>query len=137
MAGNSPEEIKKVKRAFLVVGGILMVCTVLTVSVAVVPALDFGIHGFSTADALLGLAIAIFKASCVALIFMHLKFGKWEKPAIIWTFFGSIFFAFVMISLILLAELNVITFKGAVPYGSDMPAHQASEAYDLDDKTEN
>ena len=136
MAGNSPEEIAKTKRAFLVVGGILGVCTVLTVAVAVIPALDFGEHGFSTADAVLGLAIATFKASCVALIFMHLKFGKWEKPTILWTFFGSLFFAAIMIALIALADFNPITFKGNLPYGSDQPETQVDQSYDTSEFTD-
>ncbi len=130
MAGNSPEEIKKVKNAFLIVALILAACTLLTVAVAVVPQLDFGAHGFSTADAVIGLAIATFKASCVALIFMHLKFGKWEKPVILWSFFGSLFFAAVMIGLIALADFNPITFKGVLPYGSDLPETQVEKAYD-------
>ena len=138
MAGNSPEEIAKVKKAFLKVGAALGVCTVLTVAVAVVPALDFGAHGLSSADIVLGLCIATFKASLVALIFMHLKFGHWEKSTILWTFFGSIFFAAAMIGLIALADFNPITFgsdgtnDGVVPYGSDMPAHQADQAYEAE-----
>jgi len=130
MAGNFPEEIKKVKRAFLIVGGILAFCTFLTVAVAVYPPFDLGVHGFSTLDAVLGLAIATFKASCVALIFMHLRFGKWEKPTILWSFFGSIFFAATMIALIALADFNPITFEGVLPYGSDQPETQVDQAYD-------
>jgi hypothetical protein len=63
---------------------------------------------------------------------MHLRFGKWEKPTILWSFFGSFFFAGAMIGLIALADFNPITFKGVVPYGSDMPPTQAPQAYDID-----
>jgi len=129
MAGNSPEEIKKVKRAFLIVGGILGVCTVLTVAVAVIPWMDVGAHGLTTGDVIIGLAIATFKASLVALIFMHLRYGKWEKPVILWSFFGSIFFAVVMIGLIALAENDPIIFKDVVPVGSDMPVMQHDSAF--------
>lgn len=132
MAGNSPEEIAKVKRAFKIVGAILGVCTVLTVAVAVVPWLDFGAHGFDTADMVIGLVIATFKASMVALIFMHLRFGHWEKKTILWIFFGSLGVATAMISILTLAEFNPITFKGVLPYGSDMPETQVDQAYDLD-----
>lgn len=128
MAGNSPEEIAKVKRSFLIVGGILAVCTVLTVAVAVVPALDFGEHGFSTADMYLGLAIASFKATCVAAIFMHLK---GEKPVVKWAFYSSLFLATVMVLLIALADFNPIIFKGVLPEGSDMPRTQVDQAYDI------
>ena len=132
MAGNSPEEIAKVKRAFLIVGAILAVCTVLTVAVAVVPAMDIGDHGLTTGDIILGLCIATFKASLVALIFMHLKFGKWEKSIILYTFFGSLVMAGAMIGLIALADFNPITFKGVVPKGSDMPRTQVEKAYDVE-----
>lgn len=128
MAGNSPEEIAKVKKSFIIVGCILAVFTCLTVAVAVIPILDFGAHGFSAADMYLGLAIASFKASCVAAIFMHLK---GEKPIIKWSFYGSLFCATTMILLIALADFNPITFKGVLPYGSDLPETQVDQAYDL------
>jgi len=134
MAGNSPEEIKKVKRAFLIVGGILGICTILTVAVAVVPWMDHGDHGLTAGDIVIGLGIATFKASLVALIFMHLRYGKWEKKTILWSFFGSLFFASAMIALIALAEYDPITFKGVVPKGSDMPQTQVDQAYDVDKK---
>ena len=132
MAGNSPEEIAKVKKAFLTVGAILGFCTILTVAVAVVPWMDVGDHGLTAGDVVIGLGIATFKASLVALIFMHLRYGKWEKKTILWTFFGSFFFAGAMIGLIALAEFDPITFKGVVPEGSDMPATQVDQAYDVE-----
>ena len=134
MAGNSPEEIAKVKKAFKIVGAILGVCTVLTVAVAVWAPLDFGAHGFDTADMVIGLIIATFKASMVALIFMHLRFGHWEKKTILWIFFGGLFIASAMISILTLAEFNPITYKGVLPYGSDLPETQVDQAYDLDQR---
>ena len=86
---DSPEEIKKHIKTYLIVGGILFIGTVLTVLVATVEALDFGGHGFDTADLILGLAIATAKATFVAVIFMHLNH---EKKAIYWIFFGALFF---------------------------------------------
>ncbi len=82
----SPEDIEhlqKAKRRFLFVGLLLFVFTGTTVAVATVPWLDFGAHGFDTADAVLGLAIATVKASLVAIVFMHLNH---EKKAIYWIF---------------------------------------------------
>lgn len=131
MAGNSPEEIAKVKQAFIIVGIILGVCTVLTVMVAVVPSFDRGEHGLDMPDIIIGLSIATFKASCVAAIFMHLCFGgKWEKKTILWSFFGSLFFAGTMLGLIALADFNPITFKGNLPQGSSLPETQRDQAYD-------
>ena len=133
MAGNSPEEIAKVKKAFLVVGAILGVCTILTVAVAVVPCMDIGSHGLDKYDIILGLCIATFKATCVAAIFMPLCFGgHWEKKTILWSFFGSIFFAATMIGLIALADFNPIIFKGVLPEGSSMPETQRDQAYDIE-----
>lgn len=128
MAGNSPQEIRKIQLKFLAVGAALLVGTIITVAVAVVPALDFGAHGFDTADLVIGLCIATIKASLVGLIFMHLND---EKKCIYWTFFGSLFFAAAMILIIALAEFNPITFDGLLPYGSDLPETQKDQAYDI------
>lgn len=73
---DSPEEIKKAQKKYLLIGLILFVFTVVTVAVATVPALDFGRHGFDAMDAIIGLCIASVKATLVALIFMHLNHEK-------------------------------------------------------------
>lgn len=86
---DSPEEIKKAVRKYLIVGAILFAGTILTVLVATVPALDIGGHGFDKADCILGLGIAATKASLVAIIFMHLNH---EKRAVYWIFGGALFF---------------------------------------------
>ena len=86
---DSPEEIQKAIRKYLIVGAILFAGTVLTVLVATVEFLDVGKHGFDTADLILGLAIATTKASLVGYFFMHLNH---EKKAVYWIFFGSLFF---------------------------------------------
>jgi caa(3)-type oxidase subunit IV len=83
----SHEEIQKSKRTYLIVFGILMLGTILTVLVATVPALDIGRHGFDAADCILGLTIATIKATLVAAIFMHLNH---EKKAIYWLFGSGI-----------------------------------------------
>lgn len=102
---DSPEAIKKSIQLYLVIGGALFVGTVLTVMVATIPALDFGAHGFDTADMVLGLAIASVKATLVAAIFMHLNH---EKSLIYWVFGMGIFFAVAMAVLIGLAKWDPI-----------------------------
>lgn len=86
---DSPEEIKKHVKLYMLIGATLFVCTVLTVAVAKIEWLDFGARGFDTADMVIGLLIATFKATLVALIFMHLNH---EKKLIYWLFgFGLVF----------------------------------------------
>ncbi|MEX1048722.1 MAG: cytochrome C oxidase subunit IV family protein [Akkermansiaceae bacterium] len=67
------ESVTKATRTYLFVGGLLFLGTIATVLVATVPWLDIGEHGFDKWDAMLGLGIATFKASLVALVFMHLN----------------------------------------------------------------
>ena len=73
---DTPEEIKKAQKTYLLIGLILFTFTAVTVAVATVPALDFGKHGFDAWDAIIGLSIASVKATLVALIFMHLNNEK-------------------------------------------------------------
>lgn len=111
---DTPEAIKKSVKLYTLIGLLLFVFTGITVAVATVPALDFGEHGFDYVDAIIGLAIATFKASLVALIFMHLNH---EKKGIYWIFLGALFFGVVLILLFALAFLDPITFKGMLPDG--------------------
>tara|TARA_B100000900_G_scaffold319046_1_gene278187 strand:- start:294 stop:671 length:378 start_codon:yes stop_codon:yes gene_type:complete len=73
---DTPAEIQKAKKLYLLIGMALFVFTVVTVAVATVPWLDFGGHGFDSKDAIIGLLIATFKATLVASIFMHLNHEK-------------------------------------------------------------
>ena len=73
---DTPEEIQKAQKKYILIGLILFVFTVVTVAVATVPWLDFGEHGFDSKDAIIGLIIASFKASLVGAIFMHLNHEK-------------------------------------------------------------
>ncbi len=98
---DSPEEIRKSIRSYLIVGGILFLGTIITVLVATVPWLDVGEHGFDVWDAVLGLAIASTKASFVAAVFMHLNH---EKKAVYWIFASGIVFAIALFSLVALAK---------------------------------
>lgn len=102
---NSPEEIRKATKTYLIIFGALLVCTVLTVAVATVEALDIGGHGFDMWDCILGLGIATLKASLVAAVFMHLNH---EKKSIYWIFFGALLFAFSLFALTGFAEIDPI-----------------------------
>ena len=86
---DSPEEIRKHLRAYWIVGIILLVCTALTVGVAMI-----------TPSITIGLAIATFKAGLVALIFMHLNS---EKPLIYKILLFTVFFFIGMMFLCILA----------------------------------
>lgn len=79
---------------YLLVFGILMIGTILTVAVAFVD-LD---HIFPGANTLVALAIALFKMSAVVLIFMHVRWSSkliW-LTAIAGFFWLGIMFAFTM-----------------------------------------
>jgi caa(3)-type oxidase subunit IV len=110
---DSPEAIKKSIKLYTMIGLLLFVFTGITVAVATVPALDFGKHGFDRADAIIGVAIAAFKASLVALIFMHLNH---EKKPIYWIFIGALFFGVILILLFAFSFLDPITFDELLPY---------------------
>ena len=111
---DSPEAIKKSIKLYTLIGLTLFVFTGITVAVATVPALDVGKHGFDAYDAILGIAIATFKASLVALIFMHLNH---EKKMIYWIFLGAIFFAVALVLLFAFDFLDPIHFDGLLPEG--------------------
>lgn len=112
---DSPEEIRKKIKLYLLIGGVLFLGTVITVAVATQESLDFGKHGFDAMDCIVGLTIATIKATLVALIFMHLNH---EKKAIYWIFFGSFVFAAALAGLTALAWMSPIHdkfFPGAKP----------------------
>ncbi len=90
-------------RLYLLVGAILFGGTIATVAVATVPWLDIGEHGFDKWDMGLGLMIAAFKASLVALIFMHLNH---EKRLIYWLGGLATMHAIGMATFTLLAEAD-------------------------------
>ncbi|NWK55482.1 cytochrome C oxidase subunit IV family protein [Verrucomicrobiaceae bacterium N1E253] len=106
---DSPEEIQKASKLYLLIGATLFVCTVLTVAVAKFEFLDFGQRGFDGVDATIGLLIALFKSSLVAAIFMHLNH---EKKLVYWTFGSAIFFGACLMLLTGLAFSDPIQFQG-------------------------
>tara|TARA_B100000965_G_C18941840_1_gene477662 strand:+ start:95 stop:403 length:309 start_codon:yes stop_codon:yes gene_type:complete len=94
---DTPEEIQKHLKLYWRVGYALLFCTVLTVGVTYIPVIGDNIW--------LGLGIASFKASLVAVIFMHL--GN-EKPLILKVLVYTVFFAIGMVFLTLLALYDPI-----------------------------
>ncbi|MFT4175317.1 MAG: cytochrome C oxidase subunit IV family protein [Luteolibacter sp.] len=98
---DTPEAIQKAKKTYLAVFGVLLLGTILTWAVAEIPALDVGGHGFDMWDCILGLCIATVKASCVALIFMHLNH---EKKLVYWLIVISVVGAIALFGLTALAE---------------------------------
>ena len=106
---DSPEEIKKHVKLYMLVGATLFVCTVLTVAVAKIEWVDnLGERGFDTVDMVIGLLIAAFKATLVALIFMHLNH---EKKLIYWFFGFGIIFGIALMALTGFAYIDPIEFK--------------------------
>jgi len=105
---DSPEAIKKHIKLYLLIGIVLFICTVLTVAVAKLEFLDFGKRGFDGMDATIGLLIATFKATLVALIFMHLNH---EKKMIYWLFGLGLFFGFCLIAIFGFAFSDPIEFE--------------------------
>ena len=105
---DSPEAIKKHIKLYLFIGSILFVCTVLTVAVAKFEFLDFGDRGFDSVDAVIGLLIATFKATLVALIFMHLNH---EKKMVYGLFGLGLFFAFCLMAIFAFAFSDPIEFQ--------------------------
>ena len=64
---DTPEEIQKSIKKYLLIGATLIVFTIITVWLSYV---ELPTHGLNI---LVGMAVATFKASLVALIFMHLN----------------------------------------------------------------
>lgn len=121
---DSPEDIKKHTKLYLLIGAALFVGTVLTVAVAKIPAFDFGQRGFDHVDFIIGMIIATIKSTLVAAIFMHLNH---EKKGIYWIFFGSFAFFAALGGLTALAIYDPIhdpLFPGAKP-GYEGQYHEA------------
>ncbi len=84
------EAVRQSLRLYMLVGLSLFCGTLATFAVATIPALDVGRHGFDKWDAVLGLAIALTKASLVAAIFMHLNH---ERRLIYWLILAGLLHA--------------------------------------------
>ncbi len=95
MAGSDADISKHVKM-YLGVFAALFLCTILTVAVSTV-------HLGHTNNVIVALVIASFKASLVALIFMHLK---WESSKIIWITLGLCAIAFSILMIVPMLTAN-------------------------------
>lgn len=102
---DTPEEIAKHKKAYLIVGALLFLGTLLTVAVARFHILDLGEPGVSGMDVIVGLAIATIKSTLVAMIFMHLNH---ERILIYKVLLFTCYFAFGMIALMVYSLLDPI-----------------------------
>ena len=78
-------------KGYLMVGGILLFCTLLTV------ALSYVNFGTQKANIVVAMALATFKGGCVAAIFMHLKSEKWT------------IYRFLLITVVFAAGLFLLT----------------------------
>jgi caa(3)-type oxidase subunit IV len=97
---DSPEEIRKHIKLYLMVGGALLIATALTVAVAF---MQVGEPGLDTPDIIIGLLIATVKAVMVGLIFMHLNH---ERGLIYKILLFTGVFALAMVVLILMAHFD-------------------------------
>ena len=97
---DSSDFIKHLVNLFRIVGGVLVVGTVITVVI------DINFPLSLAWAAVIGLSIALVKASFVVAIFMHYK---WDKKLIwiTWTMVLTFFFFAGMMGLILWAEGNI------------------------------
>ncbi|MEM6910992.1 MAG: cytochrome C oxidase subunit IV family protein [Verrucomicrobiota bacterium] len=93
---SSPEEIKKQTKTFLLIGFTLFIFTIITVAMYFV---DLGNHALNLT---VGMLIAAFKATLVALYFMHLIS---EKKLIYWVLGFCVVFVIGMLFLTLWADM--------------------------------
>ncbi len=99
---ESPEEIHKSIKKILWVGGLLTICTGLTVWLSFV---ELPTHGMNI---IVGMILATIKAALVALIFMHLNHEK----MIIYKFLAFTFtFVLAMFLLFYFCNIDPLTFK--------------------------
>ena len=94
---NSPEEIQKHVKTYMIVGAALIVCSFLTVVVA-----------WITPSVTVGLSIACFKAGLVAFIFMHLNH---ERPMIYKILLFTFFFFLGLMVLTIMALYDPVVMR--------------------------
>jgi len=118
---DASHDFTATKKSYAKVGIALFACTGLTVAIGLLSWLDMGPPGPDAGDFVLGLSVAAFKASLVALIFMHLNHEKGMIYKIL--LFTVLFFLGLMI-LTLFADHDAIieqfstwktTSGGAIP----------------------
>ncbi len=92
------------KRTYWIVCIALFICTGITITLGLWSPFDLGPPGPTPGDFVLGLAVACFKASLVALIFMHLNHER-----------GLIYKMLVFTALFFLSLMGLTLFAGADP----------------------
>ena len=97
------EEIQKSIKKYLIIGALLIVFTVITVWLSYV---ELPTHGLNI---LVGMIVATFKASLVALIFMHLNH---EKSVIYKTLVFTVVLVFVLFVLFYFSKMVPLVFDG-------------------------
>lgn len=95
----------KVKKSYLIVGIALFICTGLTLALGLWAPFDVGPPGPTPGDYVIGLAVATFKASLVALIFMHLNH---EKSLVYKTLVFTVLFFISLMALTLFTKSDPI-----------------------------
>ena len=112
---DSPEDIQKHVKSYLVIGTLLIVFTIITVVLSFV---DFGSHA---ANMSIGMAVATFKSTLVALFFMHLNH---ERPLIYKFLVFAVVFVGVMFILFTMTQGEGLRMKNfEAPAASALPLH--------------
>ncbi len=96
--GHDAHDISSHIRTYMIIGGTLVVMTFITVALSFV---DFSLWFGDSANMIIGMAVATFKASLVGLIFMHLN---GERPLIYKVLAFTTVFAIVLFGLFVLAH---------------------------------
>jgi caa(3)-type oxidase subunit IV len=103
MSDDSPEAIRKSVKLYLWIGAVLIVCSGITVGLSFV---ELPTHGLNI---LVGMALAAFKATLVALIFMHLN----HERALIYKILAFTFaFVTALFVLFYLSHEDPLVFSG-------------------------
>ncbi len=97
---NTPEEVAKHVKTYLIVGALLMVGTALTVALSYV---ELSTHAMNIA---VGLALATMKTCLVVLIFMHMNH---ERPLIYKIMLFSVVLVGVLFALFIFAHDDPLT----------------------------
>lgn len=100
---DTPEQIQKSIKKYLLIGATLIVFTIITVALSYV---ELPTHGLNI---LVGMIVAAFKASLVALIFMHLNH---ESSLIYKVLAFTCTFALALFVLTIFSVSNPLVFDG-------------------------
>lgn len=114
--GHDAHDIASHINKYLLIGATLVVFTIITVAISFI---DFGGHN----NMLVGMAVATFKASLVALIFMHLNS---ERPLIYKVLIFTTVFAIVLFVLFVFSHETNLVDEG---FEAPLPAKAAATSH--------